>query len=200
MAPQSSTNTAPIRLVLGLGNPGDQYAQTRHNAGAQLLLDMAQREGLKWQLESKLKAHIAKRADGQRLMLSTTFMNDSGQALQAVMHYYKIPSQAVLVAHDELDFGPGTSRLKFAGGHGGHNGLRDIIRAVGAQFWRLRLGIGHPGHKDRVHGYVLQRANSKDQARIDHASAMAADTLPLCFAGQFQQAMRQLHEEDEHGF
>lgn len=188
-----------IRLVIGLGNPGDQYTQTRHNAGTQLVQAMATQAGATWKLENKLKAQVAKLDGRQRLVQSTTFMNDSGQALQAVMQYYKIPIEAVLVIHDELDFGPGTARLKFAGGHGGHNGLRDIIRTMGAQFWRLRLGIGHPGHKDRVHGYVLQRANANDQQRIDDASAQAAAIMPLCFAGEFQQAMQQLHEEDRNG-
>ena len=183
-----------IKLIVGLCNPGLEYAATRHNAGAWWVEALAEREGvLVWKKDRQLRGHCAQITAGARLLLPTTFMNDSGRALQAVMQFYKIASPQVMVVHDELDFAPGAIRLKWGGGHGGHNGLRDIIRCVGANFWRLRIGIGHPGHRDRVHGYVLGRPNSADQSAIEQAIADSLNVYSFCAKGAFEAAMQTLH-------
>lgn len=194
MAKASPAPADPIRLVVGLGNPGDAYENTRHNAGAWWVLAEAG-PGADWRAHRDLKATLCQLPGGARLLRPTTYMNESGRSLQAVMHFYKIAPEAVLVVHDELDFAPGVARLKFGGGHGGHNGLRDIMQQVGPGFWRLRLGIGHPGHRDRVHGYVLQKPQVDELASITRAIEASRAILPHCLSGEFQGAMRQLHEE-----
>ena len=188
----------PIQLIVGLGNPGSEYAHTRHNAGADFVCELARRHGSSLNPDSKFFGLTGRlRLDGVdiRLLSPTTFMNRSGQAVGAMAHFFKIPVTAILVAHDELDLAPGTARLKHGGGHGGHNGLRDIIKALGNNnsFARLRIGIGHPGSADQVVGYVLKKAGSAEQQLIDQSIDAAVDALPLAAAGAWNRAMKQLH-------
>jgi len=189
-----------IQLVVGLGNPGEKYARTRHNAGFWFVDELARRHGGSFRTDSKHQGELTRislTVAGSRqdiwLLKPTTFMNRSGGSIASVSHFYKIPPTSILVAHDELDLPAGTVRLKLAGGHGGHNGLRDTISAVGADFWRLRLGIGHPGHKDLVLDYVLQRASSADEQSIESAIGKAADVLPLLLEQGGEKAMTRLH-------
>lgn len=190
-----------LRLIVGLGNPGPEHAQTRHNAGFHFVEALAQREGVRWSLESKLFGEVAKVAvAGQPVWLlkPATFMNLSGRSITAALRFWKIEPEQMLVAHDELDLPPGSVRLKFDGGHGGQNGLRDTIRLLGhARFHRLRVGIGHPGHKDRVVGWVLGRPTPADAALIGRAIDDALDVLPLAVAGDFNEAMKRLHTSRE---
>ncbi|GHH58298.1 MULTISPECIES: aminoacyl-tRNA hydrolase [Gammaproteobacteria] len=186
-----------LRLIVGLGNPGPEHAQTRHNAGFHFVEALARREGARWSLESKLFGEVAKVAvAGQPVWLlkPATFMNLSGKSIAAALRFWKIEPEQMLVAHDELDLPPGSARLKFDGGHGGQNGLRDTIRLLGhARFHRLRLGIGHPGHKDRVVGWVLGRPSPADAVLLERAIDDALDVLPLAVAGDFNEAMKRLH-------
>jgi PTH1 family peptidyl-tRNA hydrolase len=187
-----------IQLIVGLGNPGREYEDTRHNAGAWLVEELARQQRCSLASDHKFSG-LAGRIDiaGQdiRLLIPTTFMNLSGQAVAAMATFFKIPIDAILVAHDELDIAPGTARLKTGGGHGGHNGLRDIINRFGNQnnFHRLRIGIGHPGSADKVVGYVLNRPSSDDRISIDAAIAAALKSLPLAASGQWARAMNELH-------
>jgi peptidyl-tRNA hydrolase, PTH1 family len=188
---------AGLRLLVGLGNPGSEYLRTRHNAGFWFIDALAQRERARFGVDSKLHAETAKIVlDGRPLWLlkPTTFMNKSGIALGAALRYYKIDPDEMLVAHDELDLPPGTARLKFDGGHGGQNGLRDTMAHLGhGAFHRLRIGIGHPGHKDRVTPWVLGRASARDEDDILGAVGAALDVLPLAVDGDFNEAMKRLH-------
>lgn len=189
-----------IQLIVGLGNPGERYVRTRHNAGAWFVDELARRHGGVFRLERSQQAELARiQIAGAELWLlkPTTFMNDSGAPIASVCHFYKLPADTLLVAHDELDLSVGVVRLKQGGGHGGHNGLRDAIAAVGADFWRLRVGIGHPGHKDLVHDYVLQRASSSEESAIHAAIAAAADVLPLLVEQGAEKAMNRLHTRAE---
>lgn len=186
-----------LRLIVGLGNPGPEHAQTRHNAGFHFVEALARREGARWNLESKLFGEVARVAVGGQpvwLLKPATFMNLSGKSIVAALRFWKIEPEQMLVAHDELDLPPGSARLKFDGGHGGQNGLRDTIRLLGhARFHRLRIGIGHPGHKDRVVGWVLGRPAVADAVLIDRAVDDALGVLPLAVAGDFNEAMKRLH-------
>ena len=186
-----------LRLIVGLGNPGADYLRTRHNAGFWFIDALAQSTGARFGLEHKLHAETAKaNVQGHQVLLlrPTTFMNKSGIAIASALRYYKIAEDEMLVAHDELDLPPGTARLKFDGGHGGQNGLRDIITHLGdGKFHRLRVGIGHPGHKDRVTGWVLGRAGAQDEDAIISSIGAALDVLPLALAGDFSEAMKRLH-------
>lgn len=186
-----------LRLIVGLGNPGPEHAKTRHNAGFWLVDALAEQAGARFGLESKLFGETAKATlAGQSLWLlkPVTFMNLSGKSVAAALRYWKIEPEQMLVAHDELDLPPGTARLKFDGGHGGQNGLRDIIRLLGhARFHRLRVGIGHPGHKDRVTPWVLGRPGRDDEAAILRAIDDALAVLPLAVTGDFNEAMKRLH-------
>jgi PTH1 family peptidyl-tRNA hydrolase len=196
---------AAIRLVVGLGNPGEKYARTRHNAGFWFVEELARRHGGQFRAEPKHQGELARvRVNGSAgtsaelwLFKPTTYMNKSGGAIASLSHFYKLPIAATLVAHDELDLPPGVARLKWAGGHGGHNGLRDSIAAVGADFWRLRLGIGHPGHKDRVLDYVLQPASAADEQHINEAILKSADLLPMLLFEGAEKAMNRLHTQDQ---
>lgn len=186
-----------IKLIVGLGNPGPEYANTRHNAGAWFVQQIAEQYHGALVPDAKFFGYSTRiRIDGQEihLLVPTTFMNRSGQSISAIAQYFKILPEAILVAHDELDLPPGTIRLKFDGGHGGHNGLRDILSALGtANFYRLRIGIGHPGHKDAVTDYVLHQPSKQDNELIDTAIDDGLQVLPLIVAGQFEKAMQQLH-------
>jgi PTH1 family peptidyl-tRNA hydrolase len=186
-----------LRLIVGLGNPGAEYLRTRHNAGFWLIDALAQAEGARFGLESKLFGETAKVVLAGRpvwLLRPATFMNASGKSVAAALHYWKIAPEEMLVAHDDLDLPPGTARLKFDGGHGGQNGLRDIIRLLGhGRFHRLRIGIGHPGHKDRVTPWVLGRPGAEDEALLLRAIGDALEVLPLAVQGRFMDAMTRLH-------
>ena len=192
---------AGLRLIVGLGNPGAEHLRTRHNVGFWLVDALAQREGARFGLESKLRGETAKTSiDGQPLWLlkPATYMNASGSSVGAALRYWKIAPEEMLVVHDDLDLPPGTARLKFDGGHGGQNGLRDLFAHIGhGRFHRLRLGIGHPGHKDRVVGWVLGRPSIADENSIVDAVARSLDVLPLAVAGEFERAMKQLHTSGE---
>lgn len=187
-----------IDLIVGLGNPGRQYEETRHNAGAWFVERLARRFGVSLSPDSKYQG-ITGRATlhGRdiRLLIPTTFMNVSGQSVVPFANFFKIPPQRMLVAHDELDLPPGTAKLKQGGGHGGHNGLRDIISKLGnnADFARLRIGIGHPGHASQVSGYVLGKAPAKEQQMIDDAINEAIAILPDLLDGNSNKAMNRLH-------
>ncbi len=186
-----------IRLIVGLGNPGPQYAGTRHNAGYWLVDRIAERAGVELRADAKFQGLLA-RVSGEggdlRLLKPTTFMNHSGRALAAVCRYFEIAPEAVLVAYDELDLPVGSLKLKFGGGHAGHNGLRDSIAALGSRdFWRLRIGIGHPGAKEQVVGYVLSRPARSDLDAILEAVDQAEGCLPEFLAGEYQRVMNRLH-------
>lgn len=190
----------PVQLIVGLGNPGPEYDQTRHNAGALFVERLADSQRATLSLDKKYFGLVGKFShQGQdvRLLIPTTFMNRSGQAVAALANFFRIPMDAILVAHDELDMLPGIAKLKTGGGHGGHNGLRDIIAQNGNQnnFHRLRLGIGHPGHASQVSGYVLGRAPRSEQDLLDQAIDNTLEVLPDVLKGDWTSAMRQLHSK-----
>ena len=185
-----------ISLIVGLGNPGSEYAQTRHNAGFWYVERLAQQYGISLKADPKYKGISGRgKIEGQdvRLLLPTTFMNLVGQSVVPFAKFYQIAPEAILIAHDELDMNPGVIRLKTGGGHGGHNGLRDIVPHIGANFHRLRIGIGHPGSKERVSGHVLSKAPSSEQALMDDAIHHALSRIKLLVNGEFQQAMNQIN-------
>ncbi|UTF61326.1 aminoacyl-tRNA hydrolase [Gilvimarinus sp. DA14] len=189
-----------VQLIVGLGNPGSEYDRTRHNAGADLVSELARQAGTSLSPEKKFFGNTARINLGSRqvhLLIPTTFMNRSGQAIGALAQFYKIEPEAILVAHDELDLNPGVVRLKIGGGHGGHNGLRDTISALGnnKNFARIRIGIGHPGHASKVTGHVLKRAGSAEQQLIDESIDRAIDALPLAVNGEWNKAMHKLHTQ-----
>ncbi|MBO9875121.1 MULTISPECIES: aminoacyl-tRNA hydrolase [Xanthomonas] len=188
-----------LRLIVGLGNPGAEHANTRHNAGFRFVDALAERAGARWSVDAKLFGETARvEVAGQSVWLlkPATFMNLSGKSVTAALRFWKIEPAQALLAHDELDLAPGTARLKFDGGHGGQNGLRDTIRLLGhAGFHRLRIGIGHPGHKDKVVPWVLGRAGKDDQVLIDRAIDDAIHVLPLAVQGDFNEAMKRLHTQ-----
>ncbi|MGI9283548.1 MAG: aminoacyl-tRNA hydrolase [Endozoicomonas sp.] len=187
-----------IKLVVGLGNPGAQYDDTRHNAGFWYVEQLARAYGASLQPEKKFFGMAARiTIDGQdvRLLNPTTFMNRSGQAVGAISTFFKIPPQSILVVHDELDLPAGIGRLKQGGGHGGHNGLRDIISALGnnKDFLRLRLGIGHPGDSKEVVNYVLNKPSVSDRQKIDSVIDEAVRISPEAFNGARAKAVQELH-------
>lgn len=189
-------SAAPIALIAGLGNPGTEHAADRHNAGFWLVDELARRCHGVLKNESRFHGEVARLAiDGRDcwVIKPATFMNRSGQAVAALAGFYKIPPEQILVVHDELDLAPGTARLKFGGGHGGHNGLRDLGARLGTMYQRLRIGIGHPGHKDMVTDYVLGRPPKAERVLIEDAIAAALDVLPLLLAGDTGRAMNLLH-------
>ena len=189
-----------LRAVVGLGNPGDKHVQDRHNAGFWFADALAERQGVAFKADKKLLGDIAKLTlNGQDLYLlkPSTFMNRSGQAVQALMSYFKLKPAEILVVHDELDLPPGTARLKLGGGHGGNNGLRDTITHIGADFRRLRIGIGHPGHKDRVLGHVLGKPNKDQEAAMLGAIESGLHTLDIIMQDGWDKATQFLHTQDK---
>jgi peptidyl-tRNA hydrolase, PTH1 family len=187
-----------IKLIAGLGNPGNEYRGTRHNAGADFVEALARQCGATLQEESRfygLTGRVTLSGHDLRLLIPTTFMNRSGKAVAAMASFFKIEPEQILIAHDELDIPPGCARFKQGGGHGGHNGLRDIIPSLGnnADFRRLRVGIGHPGHPSRVTGYVLGAPSRVDREHIDACIDEAIAALPLLLDGDSTKAMTRLH-------
>ncbi|HZW86116.1 MAG TPA: aminoacyl-tRNA hydrolase [Gallionella sp.] len=187
----------PIRLIVGLGNPGSEYATTRHNAGFWWLDELAQKQNLHFKHEAKFHG-LATRTQlhGHEVLLlkPQTFMNVSGRAVAALAQFYKITPAEMLVVHDELDLSPGVARLKMGGGHGGHNGLKDIIAHLGSKdFWRLRLGIGHPGVAAEVSDFVLNNPRREERELIEQAMQHALEIVPLLIEGKTEAAMLRLH-------
>lgn len=187
-----------VQLIVGLGNPGPEYHDTRHNAGAIFLEAFARRHGAMLTPENKfsgVSARATVNGHDLRLLQPTTFMNLSGQAVGPLAAFYKIPPQDILIAYDEIDLPPGTARLKAGGGAGGHNGIKDVIRALGNQnqFYRLRIGVGHPGNKAEVANYVLRKAPADEQQLIDDSIERALDVMPLVLSGEWEKAMKELH-------
>ena len=185
-----------LKLVIGLGNPGFEYAVTRHNAGWWFVDALAEQHGARWRNEPKYQAELARVRIGQAelwLGKPTAFMNRSGGPAAAIAHFYRIAATEILVAHDDIDLPPGVCRLKRGGGHGGHNGVRDLIAHLGADFWRLRIGVGHPGAKELVIDAVLDRPSAAEQQAIDAALGRALEVMPVLLAEGAQKAMHRLH-------
>ncbi|MFT3735964.1 MAG: aminoacyl-tRNA hydrolase [Rhodocyclaceae bacterium] len=183
------TQAAP-KLIVGLGNPGPEYSETRHNAGFWFCERLAQLLGARLNLESKYHGYVGK-AGSMWILLPQTYMNRSGQSVLALAHFYRILPNEILVVHDELDIPPGQLRLKYGGGLGGHNGLKDISSRLSTQdYWRLRVGIGHPGDKNQVANFVLNRAPRAEQDLIDASIERALDAWPKMAAGEWEAATR----------
>jgi PTH1 family peptidyl-tRNA hydrolase len=186
-----------IKLIVGLGNPGQEYESTRHNAGFWWVDEFAHRHAARFRAENKFHGLVAcVQVQGRDLWLlkPQTFMNASGRAVVALALFYKILPDQILVVHDELDLPPGAARLKLGGGHGGHNGLKDIIAHLGVRdFWRLRIGIGHPGERSEVVNYVLKPPRKEEHSLIDEALQRAHEVAPLIVEGKLQPAMLKLH-------
>ena len=189
-----------IQLIVGLGNIGQEYAQTRHNAGWWMLDEVAATWGASFREDKKYYAEVAKANTPQGevwLMKPSTYMNKSGQAVGALANFFKIPVSDLLVLHDELDIPPGHVRLKKGGGNGGHNGLKDIQAKMGsADFWRVRLGIGHPGDRNLVSGFVLNKPSRDDREAIDDAIWRTRCEINDILSGDMEAAMRVLHSNN----
>jgi len=187
-----------IQLVVGLGNPGPEYAKTRHNAGVWFVEELASRYNISLKPEKKYHGFYGKGYVGDELvhlLIPTTFMNRSGQSVAPLANFFRIPISSILVAHDELDIEPGICKIKLGGGHGGHNGLRDIIACLAnnKDFYRLRIGIGHPGHRDHVTGHVLGRAPVSDQNKIEQAIDEASHCMNIWLKDDLKKAQHRLH-------
>ncbi|MBN6068147.1 aminoacyl-tRNA hydrolase [Aggregatibacter actinomycetemcomitans] len=187
-----------IKLIVGLGNPGDKYADTRHNAGVWLMERLARRFNVILNPENKFFGYTARAVvNGKevRFLVPTTFMNLSGKAVGTLANFYRIKPEEILVLHDELDLPPGTAKLKLGGGHGGHNGLKDIVAQLGNSnnFHRLRIGIGHPGHRDLVAGYVLNKPAPSERDALDKALDEATDCVELLFKDGMVKATHRLN-------
>jgi peptidyl-tRNA hydrolase, PTH1 family len=187
----------PIRLIVGLGNPGPEYEQTRHNAGFWLVDNLARMPLTREARYNALAAKTTIAGNEVWLLEPQTFMNRSGQSVGALARFYKIAPDEILVVHDELDLPPGTAKIKKGGSSGGHNGLKDISAALGTQdYWRLRIGVGHPRNlnsQQAVADYVLHRPRKEEQAQINDAIARSLDEIPLLCEGKFEAAMMRLH-------
>lgn len=185
-----------LRAIVGLGNPGPEYERTRHNTGFWFVDLLADAHRGSFRFEAKFKGDLARiRIGGDEVLLlkPQTFMNKSGDAIQPLAAFYKLAPADILVAHDELDLPVGTMKLKRAGGHGGHNGLRSVHQHLGPDYLRLRIGIGHPGTKDQVLGYVLGRPNAADDKRIRNGLIDAMNAIPVWLGQTLEKAMQQLH-------
>ncbi len=187
----------PIKLIVGLGNPGREYEATRHNAGFWWVDELARKHSVNFKAESKFHGLVARatlHGHEVHLLKPQTFMNVSGRAVVALALFYKILPDQILVVHDELDLPPGSAKLKLGGGHGGHNGLKDIIAQLGTKdFWRLRVGIGHPGERSEVVNYVLNAPRKEEQTLIEEAMQRAQEVAPLVIEGKLEAAMLKLH-------
>ena len=189
----------PLKLIVGLGNPGTEYARTRHNVGFQFVDELAARHGALFRSEPRHRAELARTriSDTELWLLKPmNYMNRSGDPVRSVASFYKVPRESVLVAYDEMDFPAGVVRLKQGGGAAGHNGLRDVIAHMGDGFWRLRIGIGHPSDRAQVLDYVLSRPPPADAQLIRAALVAAADALPSVLTEGAQIAMNRLHTRD----
>lgn len=187
-----------IKLLVGLGNPGAEYVNTRHNAGAWLIEELARRNNVSLKNEAKffgLTGRLTINGQDLRLLIPTTFMNLSGKAIAAMANFYQIKPEEIMVAHDEMDLPPGVAKFKKGGGHGGHNGLRDTISKLGnnKEFYRLRIGVGHPGHKDKVVGYVLGKPPANEQQCLDAAIDEAVRCLDILMKDGLTKAQNRLH-------
>ena len=191
-----SSDTNNIQIIAGLGNPGNEYEKTRHNAGFWFIDQLISQYNLTLKSEAKFLGDVAKLntpSGNVWLLKPTTFMNRSGQSIARLAQFYKIKPEQILVVHDELDLPPGTVKLKQGGGHGGHNGLRDSIAQLGKNFYRLRLGIGHPGNKEQVVGFVLGKTPQSEKILIESSIDKSVDSIELILQGDMQKAMNQLH-------
>jgi PTH1 family peptidyl-tRNA hydrolase len=189
----------PIRIIAGLGNPGEKYERTLHNAGFWFVDALARKYGGSFRYEKKFDAdscRVKLHGEDVWLVKPLGYMNQSGGPIRGVLDYYRLTIAELLVAHDEIDLPPGTTRLKLGGGHGGHNGLRDIIRHCGAEFLRLRLGVGHPGEKDMVTNYVLKRGSGETEDAIQRDIDDAVGVMPELVDGELNAAMKKLHTKD----
>ena len=187
-----------IKLIVGLGNPGDKYADTRHNAGEWLIARLARRFNITLNAENKFSGYVEKTLINSkeiRFLVPMTFMNLSGKAVGALANFYRIKPEEILVLHDELDLPPGSVKLKLGGGHGGHNGLKDIVAALGNNnnFYRLRIGIGHPGHRDLVAGYVLNKPSPSEREALEKALDEATSCVELLFKDGIVKATNRLN-------
>ncbi len=190
-----------VRLLVGLGNPGPEYRDTRHNLGARFVEALAADKGCSLRLEARFHGYVT-RWEALFLQVPSTWMNESGRAVAALVRYHKLLPEDVLVAHDELDLPPGSARFKKGGGHGGHKGLKDIAMALGCgDFYRLRLGIGHPGtgDHDRVTRYVLGTASKQESKLHEAGISRALEVLPDAVAGRWESAMQRLHTQQTEG-
>ena len=186
----------PLAIIVGLGNPGPDHRLTRHNAGFWFVDALARAQGAQFRAHARYQGEVCRVSlDGRdvTLLKPQTYMNRSGLSIRSLLDYVKAPAGELLVVHDELDLPPGTARFKLGGGHGGHNGLRDTITHCGPDFWRLRLGIGHPGDKSQVIDYVLQRASSQDEQAIVQSVDAALQALPVFVRDGAEKAMHVLH-------
>jgi PTH1 family peptidyl-tRNA hydrolase len=189
-----------LSVIAGLGNPEDRYERTLHNAGFWFVDAVARKYGGMFRYEKKFDAECCRvRISGEEIWLikPQSYMNLSGGPVRAALDYYRLQVPGLLVAHDEIDLPPGTVRLKKGGGHGGHNGIRDVIKHCGADFMRLRLGVGHPGEKDRVTGHVLKRASSDVEAAVEQNIEAAIAVLPLLIDDGLNAAMKELHTKEK---
>jgi PTH1 family peptidyl-tRNA hydrolase len=187
-----------LKLIVGLGNPGEQYARTRHNAGVWFVSRFANQQGATFKEEKKFFGRTATtlfESQEMRLLLPTTYMNESGKSVRALAHFFKIPPEQILIVHDELDLPTGVIRFKQGGGLAGHNGLRDITQRLGGNqdFNRLRIGVGHPGQKSDVTGHVLGTVSKKDESTIYQCIDEALRLMPLVINGEWQKAMNELN-------
>ena len=189
-----------IRLIVGLGNPGAEYAGTRHNAGADFVETLALRHNISLAPEKRVAGRLGRGlvfGHDVRLLIPDSYMNNSGRCVALASRYFDIEAASLMIVHDELDILPGNARFKDGGGHGGHNGLRDIIPALGTPaFWRLRIGIGHPGSAKLVSRWVLSKAGKSEQTFIDESIDNALAAMKLLLDGDSVKAMTQLHSSD----
>lgn len=186
----------PLKIIAGLGNPGPEHLLTRHNAGFWFVDALAARESARFRSHNKFQGEICRVQLGGTevtLLKPMTYMNRSGLAIRALADYLKVPAEQILVAHDELDLPVGQARFKFGGGPGGHNGMRDVITHLGPDFWRLRIGISHPGDKDQVIDYVLRRAPKEEEEKIIASVGAALDALNVFVEQGAERAMNGLH-------
>lgn len=192
----------PLKVIVGLGNPGPEHLLTRHNAGFWFVDAIASKWGGRFRSHTRFQGDICRVPFGGQeitLLKPMTYMNRSGLSVRAIADYLKVAPAEIMVAHDELDLPVGDARFKLGGGHGGHNGLRDIITHLGADFWRLRVGVGHPGDRSQVIDYVLHRASADEEDKILEAVANALHNLPIFIEQGSERAMNGLHQKKSDG-